>query len=442
MFTVLVALAFGAPEETPAAPANSSVVVEDNVIEVSVGESVIRREIRPVSRVLISDPEVVELKVLEEGQYQLRAKQVGKTDLWVWFRGAEDHPVKYQVLVNNSQTSEVRRRIEATGGGSVPKVYAIQDRLVVEGAVDDLETLERISAVAKIYDADFVNLMTVRGDNQVQLRVIFAEVSRSSLREMGLSGALSFQAGGGLWGGSLSTPVVPAGDYGLGISGSLGLVNFDAVLSVLEQNNLARTLAQPTLVALSGQQADFMSGGEIPVPVGQVNGFISVEFKEYGTRVSFVPTVLSGDVVDMKASVEVSEVDPSTGIQVVGIQMPGLSSRKVQSHLRLRNGTTFAMAGLLSERTTATRSQIPILGDLPIVGSAFRYVTHRREETELMVFVTPYLVRPMVGEEVPLPPGTTESFNPSDFDLFMLGSLTGGPGTRTAEPTGPVGLKR
>jgi pilus assembly protein CpaC len=439
LLSALLSIALAGPAEPAPAPAAGEA---SNVIEVSVGESVIRQEARPVARVLISDPQIVELRLLEQGQYQLRAMSAGKTDLWVWFRGDEEHPVSYQVMVSNSQIFEVRRRIESTGGGSVPRVYTVQDRLVVEGAVDDLETLERVAAVARIYDEKFVNLMTVRGDTQVQLRVVFAEVSRSNIREMGLNGLLDIGAGGGFWQSALSTPVVIAGDYGLGLAGAAGMFNFTAVLSVLEQNNIARTLAQPTLVALSGQQADFMVGGEIPVPVGQRDGVISVEYKDYGIKLSFVPTVLSGDVVDMRAKVEVSDVDPANGIQLVGIQLPALSVRKAESHLRLRSGMTFAMAGMLSERTIATRAQIPLLGDIPIIGSAFRYVKHEREEMELMVFVTPYLVRPMAADEVPPTPGTTESFAPSDFDLYMLGALTGGPGTRTSHPAGAIGMER
>lgn len=415
---------------------------DENVIEISVGESVIRQEDRAVARVLISDPEVVELKLLEEGQFQLRAKAIGKTDLWVWYRGTESKPVSYQIMVSNSQIFEVRRRIESTAGDSVPKVYTIQDRLVIEGMVDDLETLERITAVAKIYDENFVNLMSIRGDNQVQLKVVFAEVNRSALREMGLNGLLDLRAGTGLWNGSIETPVVPAGLYDIAVGATLGPVDLTAVLSVLEQHNLSRTLAQPTLVALSGQQADFLAGGEIPVPVGQVNGTISVEYKPYGIKLSFVPTVLGGEVVDMRTSVEVSDVDSANGVQLVGIQLPGLSTRKAESHLRLSSGMTFAMAGLLSETTSTTRATIPILGDIPVIGALFRYMKHDRSETELMIFVTPTLVRPMTADEVPAPPGTTENYNPSDLDLFLLGSMTAGPNSRTAEPTGPYGLKR
>jgi pilus assembly protein CpaC len=240
----------------------------------------------------------------------------------------------------------------------------------------------------------------------------------------------------------MDTPISPAGVFSILGGASTALADVTALLSVLEQNNLSRTLAQPTLVALSGQQADFLSGGELPVPVGQVNGYISIDYKEYGIKVSFIPTVLSGDVIDMRAYVEVSDIDPTNGIQLVGVQVPAVSTRKAESHLRLRNGMTFAMAGLLSERTTASRSQIPILGDIPLIGLAFRYIKHEREEVELVVFVTPYLVRPMAPSEVPAPPGTTEDYTPSDLDLFLLGKITGNSAARTAEPTGPFGLVR
>jgi pilus assembly protein CpaC len=445
--SALLSLSFAAPNNPPPPEPTPAPVIElpsekERQIDISVGQSVIRTEKYRVARIIVSDPEIAEPVALGENQYQLRAKSIGRTDLWIWYRGAEDKPVAYQIVVGNNQIIDIRRRIEATASGSAPRVYNIQDRLVIEGAVDDLETLERIAAIARIYDENFVNLMTVRGDNQVQLRVIFAEVNRTGLREMGLSSLVTIRGGGGIWSGEMDTPISPAGVFSILGGASTALADVTALLSVLEQNNLSRTLAQPTLVALSGQQADFLSGGELPVPVGQVNGYISIDYKEYGIKVSFIPTVLSGDVIDMRAYVEVSDIDPTNGIQLVGVQVPAVSTRKAESHLRLRNGMTFAMAGLLSERTTASRSQIPILGDIPLIGLAFRYIKHEREEVELVVFVTPYLVRPMAPSEVPAPPGTTEDYTPSDLDLFLLGKITGNSAARTAEPTGPFGLVR
>jgi pilus assembly protein CpaC len=279
--------------------------------------------------------------------------------------------------------------------------------------------------------------MTVRGDHQVQLKVVFAEVSRTGLRELGITALFNNNAGLGI-----DMPGFTPGTDVVQILGTFtGAFDVSAILAVLEQNKLSRTLAEPTLTALSGQQAEFLAGGEIPVPVGQRDNRITIEFKEYGVKLVFVPTVLSGSVIDMRAYVEVSELDPNTTIRLADIEVPGMLVRKADSHLRLDSGMTFAMAGMLHERTTSTRAAIPILGDLPVVGALFRYVKHKREETELVIFVTPELVRPMAPDEVPPPPGTTEGYNPSDFQLFMMGQLTV-PGSRTAEPTGEYGMSR
>lgn len=268
------------------------------LLEVNVGESVIRKEPRSIVRVLISNPEVAELRILEEGQFQVRGVAVGNTDLWVWYRDDVEHPRVYQVVVQADLTDISRRVATAVGKGTAPKVYPVRDRLVVEGEVADVETLERVAAIARVYDENFVNLMTVRGDHQVQLHVVFAEVSRTGLRELGLNvlgqggpvmGAMtgpgSVQTSGVQLFDPAATPNVNAGGAAPPTSGvfnlmtlvTLGNVNVGGVLSVLEQYSLARTLARPTLVSLSGQQAEFLAGGEVPVPVAQNNGRISIE---------------------------------------------------------------------------------------------------------------------------------------------------------------------
>ena len=425
----LLALALGASQTALAADGA-------DMIDVGLGESMIQRQNRAILRVLVSDPAVAEIRLIEEGQYQVRGLAVGSTDLWVWYRDDVNRPVNLKVVVSADLT-DVARRIRGTVNGPAPRIYPIKDRLVVEGPVDDLETLNRISEIAKIYDPEFVNLMTVRGDHQVQLKVVFAEVSRTGLRELGISAFFNNNAGLGV-----DLPGFTPGTDVVQILGTFtGAVDVSAILAVLEQNKLSRTLAEPTLTALSGQQAEFLAGGEIPVPVGQRDNRITIDFKEYGVKLVFVPTVMAGNVIDMRAYVEVSELDPNTTIRLADIEIPGMLVRKGDSHLRLDSGMTFAMAGMLHERTTSTRAAIPILGDLPVVGALFRYVKHKREETELVIFVTPELVRPMAPNEVPTPPGTTEGYNPSDFQLFLMGQLTV-PGSRSAEPTGEYGMSR
>jgi len=436
-------------------------------LDVEVGQSSIQKSNRPFARVLISDPGVAEIKLLEEGQFSIRGLAVGSTDLWVWYRDDTEHPEVFELTVHRDLSDLIRRTGELVSDGPPPRVYPLEDRIVIEGSVPDLVTLERISAIAMVYDEDFVNLMTVRGDHQVQLEVVFAEVSRSAIREMGLNAIWGNDYASGSMvnpsttgdrgtvatpdertGGTQMTELLNGGTIASAGSGAFSFmgavddpINVGAILSVLEQHDITKILAEPTLVALSGQQAEFLAGGEIPVPVAQTNNRITLEFKEYGVKLLFVPTVLGNDVIDMRTYVEVSEIDNSTATRITGIEIPGFISRKADSHLRMSDGTTFAMAGMLSESIRYTRAEVPILGELPIIGVLFSYTKHERDETELMIFVTPRLVRPMAPGEVPLPPGAAEDNNPNDFELFLLG-MDHRAGSKTASPTGNVGMER
>ena len=426
-------------------------------LDVGVGKSFIYNEPRGSARVLVSDGGIAEVKLLQAGQFQIRGVAVGSTDLWVWFQNAPSKPVHYQLTVHHD-LSDLIRRIDEIVEGTPPRVYPLRERLVLEGAVDSVSTMEQIAAVAKVYDPEFINLLTVRGDHQIQLQVVFAEVNRSAMRELGLNllwgdNALGLGLEGpmtatssmatspkltNLNGGTVLSPSPEA----FRMLGSIGSgVNLAAIMSVLSQNSVSKILAQPTLVALSGQQAEFLAGGEIPIPVSQFGNKVTIEFKEYGVKLIFVPTVLGENVVDMRVYVEVSDVDSTNSIRLTGIEIPSFVSRKTQSHLRIESGMTFAMAGMLNDSMRATYARIPVLGDIPIVGSLFRYVQHRRDETELMIFVTPRLVRPMAAGEVPKAPGTTEDNNPNDFEFFLLG-MDHRSESRKAKPTGPVGLAR
>ena len=435
-------------------------------IDVEMGKSHIHTLPGRYRTVLVSDPEVAEVEAIDQDQFSVRGLTVGSTDLWIWLKGV-DEPLHYLISVRQDLTDLARRIGELSGSSNPPRIYPIKDRLVVDGPVADLQTLERITAVARLFDPEFVNLMSVQGDHQVQLEVVFAEVSRTAMREMGLNvlwgdAALGFGLngpnstnGGGVTQqldlqNSINFGTAPAPSTGtfsiLGVldSATVDWLDVSAILSVLEQYNISKILAEPTLVALSGQQAEFLAGGEIPIPVAQTNNRITVEFKEYGVKLVFVPTVLADEVVDMRVYIEVSEIDGTTGTRITGIEIPGFVSRKGESYLRIENGRTFAMAGMLSDSMDSTRAKIPILGEIPIVGAFFSYNTHRRDETELMIFVTPRLVRPLAPEEVPPPPGAMEDNNPNDFEFFLLGldHRLGSRGDDSTAPSGPVGMSR
>jgi len=454
---LLLTLAFALPVAHAAPAPRRTAEAPSEWLDVGMGQSYIYQEKRPIKRVLISDGEVAEVKLLEAGQFQIRGLTVGSTDLWVWFQGRVSTPVHYQVTIHQD-LSDLIRRVDEIVDGNPPKVYPLRDRLVIEGPVSDLDTAEKIANVARIYDPDFVNLLTVEGDHQIQLEVVFAEVNRSALRELGFnalwgdntlgfgmegpmssaSSAVSNPSNTLINAGSTLAPSAEAFKI-LGVVG--GNVNLSAIMSVLSQHSISKILAQPTLVALSGQQAEFLAGGEVPIPVSQFGNKVTIEFKEYGVKLVFVPTVLGEEVVDMQVYVEVSDVDNTNSIRLTGIEIPSFISRKTQSHLRLKSGNTFAMAGMLNDRVRATYARIPLLGDIPIIGALFRYVQHRRDETELMIFVTPRLVRPLPPGHIPAPPGVTVDNNPNDFELFLLG-LDQRSASETATPTGPVGIAR
>ena len=190
---------------------------------------------------------------------------------------------------------------------------------------------------------------------------------------------------------------------------------------------------------MSGQRADFLVGGQIPIPVAQGNNQISLEYKEYGVKVAFVPTVLQDHIIDIDASVEVSDIDAANGVTLQGVAVPALATRKSSSHVRLQSGMTFAMAGMLSESVQSSSKKVPVLGDIPVLGALFRRVSYERDERELMIFVTPELVRPLAPGEVPAVPGALSLDDPKDFELFLLGKDHHGV---TPDPVPGVGLER
>jgi pilus assembly protein CpaC len=425
-------------------------------LDIEVGKSVVIETPKNATAIAITNPSVADIVTLASAnKIQVQGKTVGSTDLVIQ-QGLGVPPLIYEVTVHQD-LSDLIRRVDSIVEGEPPSVFPLKDRIVVQGAVDDLDTLERVAQVSRVYDAEFVNLMTVRGDHQVQLEVVFAEVSRSKLRELGMNAVwgdsdLNLQAGllgpaaagAGVTNDAASAigGVAPAAASGVfNLLAYAGTLNLAAVVSVIDDYRLGKILAQPTLVCLSGQEGEFLAGGEVPIPAPGGAGAISVTYKEYGVKVSFVPTVLAGSVIDLRVSVEISDIDYGNGTQLTGISVPGFVSRKSMTHLRLESGKTFAMAGMLSDRMSYSRSQLPVLGALPIVGTLFRYTQHQRDETEVVLFVTPRLVRPLGASEVPAPPGTTEDNNPTDLELFLLG-MDHKAGSRTAEPTGDVGLQR
>lgn len=435
-------------------PSSTAYAQEDRSdwLDIELGKSIVLETPRRPRAIAITNPDIADVVQLgSPTKWQIQGAAIGTTDLVIQFE-ENVPPMIYEITVHQD-LSDLIRRIDSIVPQNAPKVYPLGDHIVVEGAVADLDSLERVALIAQMYDEEFVNLMTVQGDHQVQLEVIYAEVSRSGMRSMGINlfwnapqlgvGLLSGGFGDVAPGlGTFATSALPLATEAFTLYGLVGNgINIGGALNILDRYGLAKVIAQPTLVSLSGQKAEFLAGGRVPILTPNQNGATTVQFQTFGTKMAFIPTVLANDLIDVQIDLEISAQDDAVGISLRGTNVPGFNARQVRSHVRLKSGMTFAIAGLLSERITMTRDEFPGLGRIPVIGALFRSIKHEREEVELLVYVTPRLVRPMAPGEVPAILGTTENNNPSDLALFLLG-MDHRPKSRTASPTGEVGLQR
>ncbi len=403
-----------------------------------------------IGRVSVADPNVADLKVVTPTQVLLTAKGTGSTDLTLWNR--QNHPLVVALQVTRNLEA-LRKQVKELFPGEDITVSAAGDLVVLSGQVSDVRLPERIAEVARLHSKQVANLVRVSGNQQVQLEVRFAEVTRSGLREMGVNGFFKTKDGRGVGGAfgprtfpgdflnTTNNPAIPGtGPRGLAaagmppdvpnpsfnnafnlfFSGNYGLP-FSGMLSLLESNGLAKVLAEPTLVTLSGQEAKFLAGGEIPIPLSSSFGSISVTWKKFGILLNFTPTVIGENTIHLKLAAEVSDLDPSASVTIAGTTIPGLSKRESETTVRLGDGQSFAIAGLLSDKVRSQIDKVPVLGNIPILGALFRSTAYRRDETELLVVVTARLAQPVAPEEVRPLPTDYAGAEPNDFSLFLMG---------------------
>jgi pilus assembly protein CpaC len=309
------------------------------------------------------------------------------------------------------------------------------ESVVLEGMVSNAVDADKAVQIAETYaPGKVVNLLSLGSSQQVMLEVRFAEVKRSALKQLGVSWFVGSDAGklGGAVGGG-------AGVKGNGpptldpITGSFAVIsrtfrafgeNFNVTLDALERKGAITTLAEPTLVALSGETATFLAGGEFPIPVSQGNGgtngnAITIQFKPFGVSLAFTPTVLADGVINMVVQPEVSSIDPSASITVNNLVIPGLQTRRAKTVVEMRDGESFAMAGLIRKDFQDTVRQVPLLGSIPIIGSLFRSTGFQNDQTELVIIVTPRLVQPARAGALKVP--TDRVGPPNEADLFLNG---------------------
>ena len=399
-----------APAFSPGGNSGAGTGIESSTptdIDLLVGRSTVLNIGATIARVSLTVPEIADALVTAPGQLLIHGKQPGTISLFVWDKGGAIKT--YEVTVRRDLSALAEQMKQLFPGESVTVVGSGKD-VVLSGTVASKYVIEKAAEVAGGYvekKENVVNLLKQQegvASNQVMLRVRFAEVSRSALQELGAS----FVATGykSDWYGRTTTDQFPSPEWDqdgkLVFSDFLNLFVFNSkeglggVVRALQNKGLFQSLAEPNLIATNGKEASFLAGGEYPYPVVQPgNGASSVTimFKEFGVRLNFTPTVLGGDLINLKVRPEVSSLDFSNAITLGGFRVPALSTRRTETEVELRDGQTFAIAGLMNNTLNQTMAKIPGIGDIPILGLLFQSKAHQKNQTELVVMITPTIVK-------------------------------------------------
>ncbi|MGE3145988.1 MAG: type II and III secretion system protein family protein [Pseudorhodoplanes sp.] len=406
----------------------------------------------------VGDPEIADVNPLTDRSLSILGRKSGTTRVTAYGEnkkliGVFDVEVTYD-------TSLVASTIARRFPGSGLRVSSVNGRIMLSGTSPDAVTLDQAVQIARQFGPDVINSVKVLQPQQVMLEVRFVEANRQANRELGVQWNVASSKFLGNVGNRTDTaqlPITPTGNSvwkqpnvqvgGRNVSANqipisqivaAGVLSgtapfgflvgklvanglpIDIAINALEEKGMARTLAEPNLVALSGDTASFLAGGEFPVPVPGSLGTVSIEYKRYGVGLAFTPTVLNGSLINLKIEPEVSQLDTSNPVQVAGISVPPLIVRRASTTVELRDGQSFVIGGLLQSQGKTAQQQLPWLGDIPVLGALFRSAAYQKDETDLAIIVTPRLVRPAApGDVIRTPLDSTQP--PNDVDLFLMG---------------------
>ena len=432
---------------------------EGQALHVFVGKSVVINMQAPVSRILSSNPEVIDTLATSPTQVVVEGKAAGVSSLILWDSSGHSQILDVTVDVN---ISHLRTAIEQTYPGQQINIQADGAHLILTGTVSDLKISEDVGKMATSYSAGVVNSLAVAPvhEQQILLQVKFAEVDRTKLQQFALNlistgaantpGTISTQQfGAPTLQGQLSNSI---GANKNGFTSSLQLsnllnvflfrpdLNLGATIQDLEGKSVLQILAEPNLLALNGQKANFLAGGEFPFPVvqGGANvGAVTIQFRPFGVKLDFTAYVGPDRVIRMHIVPEVSTLDFTQAIIISGFTVPAISTRRAETEIELKDGQSFGIAGLLDNRAQIQLSKIPGIGDIPILGNFFRSRSINRSDSELLVMVTPRIVDPMqMNTPPPLPPANPVKFldNPG-FDHSLPASLASPGNKQTQQPS-------
>lgn len=420
-----------APDRSLRAQAQALVYEQDRAggqVTVPLGQSLAINTQVLIERIAVGNPNVADIVPLSEASFNVTGIRVGRTNVTLYGPGGKVAGV-LNVEVS-PDVSDLERTLRHAVPGANVRVGTANGRLHLSGTVPDAISLQRVLDIADQYGSEkVINALRVNSPQQVMLEVRLIEASRNSGKELGIS-----------WFGSSGNTTVFTGNsnsnglspntsnltstnspFGTVLSQVLAFgVNADVLVQALESKGLARRLAEPNLVALSGEKASFLAGGEVPIPIPQGDGQITIEYKEFGVRLEFTPTVLDDGLINLLLEPEVSTIDDSVLVEVGDLVVPAFNSRRVRTTVELRSGQSFAIAGLLQSNNITNQEQIPWLGNIPVLGTLFSSRSFQKDQTDLVVIVTPHLAQPArPGTSLSSPLDGTRSSN--EIELFLLG---------------------
>lgn len=431
---------------TPTAQPGAALVetgLESGKLALAINKTAVVTTKEKYKRFSVGQPEIADVTAVGPTTLLVTGKKFGTTQIIIWDEAEQSQVIDVSVDFDIAALRDEFKRMFPDAPISVD---VLNGQVTLKGRVPNLKVAEQAERVAKAYSPLVINFLEIGGGQQIVLQVQFIEMSRAASNELGFSGLFTDgRTKIGTINGGNGSPIgalAQGQDYtidptvSLFASGNIGGTLFEAFLSAMKSNSLARTLAEPNLVAISGEDAEFLAGGEIPIPVPQAGAggstTITIEYKEFGVRLKYNAVVLGDGRIRLKVNPEVSELDYNNSTSVGGQPVPGIRTRKVQSIVEMAEGQTLALAGLLQRRVDAKSTGTPGLADLPIIGAMFRSVTYSRSETELVILVTPKLAQAMNPGQVPALPGADWRY-PNEAELYGFGDLGG---SRTKGPDG------
>lgn len=410
-----------------------------STLNVAINRAVVVEAEEPFAELSIANPGIADISTLSDRTIYVLGRAPGRTTLTLL--GPEGNLIANVEVSVTPDVAEFKERLQQILPGEGIEIRTANDGIVLSGVVSSIARLDRALDLAERYAPGRVsNLMTVGGTQQVMLKVRFLEMQRSVSK--GLNGGITSIDNGSSSGGTvaLGSGSLVAGS-GPGLAGS-AILNLDAqsigqlgigfdiggaavnvLLEALESKNLVRTLSEPNLTALSGQQATFLAGGEYPIPVSDGDGGISIEYRPFGVQLTFTPRVVDRDVINLELAAAVSSLDPNASVTQNGFTVNSFRKRETTTTVEMRDGESFAIAGLLQDDFQDSNAQVPWIGDIPVLGALFRSTSYQRDQSELVVIVSPHLVTPVRGDALALP--TDRVRPPSEKDLFLFGRVAG-----------------